>query len=51
MTSDGKSLYDALKFYNTLSEELDRIYVYAYMKFHEDSTNQNIRNYRGKQTH
>ena len=48
MTSDGKSLYDALKFYNTLSEELDRIYVYAYMKFHEDSTNPKYQELSGK---
>lgn len=39
MTKDGKSLYECLQFYNVLFEELDRIYVYAYMKFHEDSTN------------
>lgn len=36
---DGSSLYECLKFYNELFEEFDRIYVYAYMKFHEDSTN------------
>lgn len=39
MTDGGKELFEALGFYNGLSEELDRLYVYAYMKFHEDSTN------------
>lgn len=39
MLQDGNSLYECLKFYNELYEELDRIYVYAYMKFHEDSNN------------
>lgn len=39
MTKDGKSLYACLKYYNYLFEELDRVYVYAFMKFHENSTN------------
>lgn len=39
MLKDGKSLYECMEFYNLLLEELDRIYVYAHMKFHEDSTN------------
>jgi len=38
MIKDAVSLYECLSFYNNLFEELDRIYVYAYMKFHEDST-------------
>lgn len=48
MTKDGRSLYEALQFYNGLSEELDRLYVYAYMKFHEDSTNSKYQELSGK---
>ena len=33
ITNSGKDLYNALNFYNELYEELDRLYVYAYMKF------------------
>ena len=42
MTRSGEELFKALSFFNELAEELDRIYVYAYMKFHEDSTNSKL---------
>ena len=48
MLTDGKSFFDALSFYFDISEELDRIYVYAYMKFHEDSTNSKYQTLSGK---
>ena len=48
ITNSGKDLYNALNFYNELYEELDRLYVYAYMKFHEDSTNSNYQELSGK---
>ncbi len=48
MISDGKALFEALGFYNELSEELDRLYVYAYMKFHEDSTNPKYQELSGR---
>ncbi|MDD5945707.1 MAG: oligoendopeptidase F [Clostridia bacterium] len=48
MTSDGKALFEALGFYNSLAEELDSLYVYAYMKFHEDSTNSVYQGLSGK---
>lgn len=48
ITNSGKDLYAALNFYNELYEELDRLYVYAYMKFHEDSTNSHYQSMSGK---
>ena len=48
MTDSGEALYKALKFNDELGEELDRLYVYAYMKFHEDSTNSTYQMLSGK---
>lgn len=48
ITKSGKGLFEALNFYFNLSEELDRVYVYAYMKFHEDSTNSKYQTLSGK---
>ena len=47
-TKDAASLLECLKLYNDICEELDRIYVYAYMKFHEDSTNSKYQQLSGK---
>ena len=48
MTRSGEELFKALSFFNELAEELDRIYVYAYMKFHEDSTNSKYQTLSGR---
>lgn len=48
MTKSGEELFKALSFFNELAEELDRIYVYAYMKFHEDSTNSKYQTLSGR---
>ncbi len=48
ITDSAENLLSALVFYNELYEELDRLYVYAYMKFHEDSTNSKYQVLSGK---
>ncbi len=44
----GNSLFEALSFNDEICEELDRLYVYAYMKFHEDSGNAKYQELSGK---
>ena len=48
MTKGGRKLFEALEFFHSISEELDRIYVYAYMKFHVDSTDPKYQTLSGK---
>ena len=48
MTKGGRELFAALTLFNELAEELDRLYVYAYMKFHEDSTNSKYQTLSGR---
>lgn len=47
-TKTGKALYDCLKDLYELGEEITKLYVYAYMKRDEDSTNTKSQEIAGK---
>lgn len=48
-TKDAASLLECLKLYNDICEELDRIYVYAYMRSMRTAQTQNTSSYPERQ--
>ena len=48
MLDSAQALYDCCKHLTELSEQIDRVYTYAHLRFSEDTTNNEARTFMGK---